>query len=176
VHRGPQRRRFNRISAAAGDRVSAPLIVGERTSNKSEARDFEDQLRSVAGEEPLAGRVHFVGSRNDIPRILCECTLLVHAARQEPLGRILLEAASCGLAVVATDVGGTREIFPAETESALLVRPESHADLADAILLLLRFEARRKALGAAARRRAEAVFDIRTAAARLIDQYQLVLA
>ena len=88
------------------------LIVGERTSNKDESRNFESGLRSTAAQPPLAGRVHFLGSIADVPRLMTECVLLVHAARQEPLGRVLLEAAASGLAVVATDVGGTREIFP----------------------------------------------------------------
>ena len=92
--------------------------------------DFEERTKPTsskrccthaAQEPPLAGRVHFLGTRNDVSRLLPECALLVHAARQEPLGRVLLEAAACGLAVVATDVGGTREIFPSEAEGAVLV-------------------------------------------------------
>ena len=66
------------------------LIVGERTSNKAESHEFEALLRSIAAEQPLAGRVHFLGSRSDVAQLLNECTLLVHAARQEPLGRVLL--------------------------------------------------------------------------------------
>jgi glycosyltransferase involved in cell wall biosynthesis len=77
------------------------LIVGERTSNKDESREFETGLRLLAAEPALAGRVHFLGPRADVPQLLTECTLLVHAARQEPLGRVLLEAAASGLAVVA---------------------------------------------------------------------------
>ena len=37
--------------------------------------------------------------------------MLVHMPRQEPLGRVLLEAAASGLPMVTTDVGGTREIL-----------------------------------------------------------------
>lgn len=79
------------------------LLVGERTSNKPESLRFEVQLNAMAVEPPLAGRVHFLGSRSDVSQLLCECTLLVHTARQEPLGRVLLEAAACGLTVVATN-------------------------------------------------------------------------
>jgi glycosyltransferase involved in cell wall biosynthesis len=148
------------------------LIVGERTSNKAESHDFEVLLQSIAAEEPLAGRVHFLGSRTDVAHLLCECTLLVHAARQEPLGRVLLEAAACGLPIVATDVGGTREIFPIDSSAAFLVRPDSQLDLADAVLALMSDDNRRRALGIAARRRAESDFHIRTAAKRLTDLYR----
>jgi glycosyltransferase involved in cell wall biosynthesis len=151
------------------------LIIGERTSDKVEAMEFEQRLHAVAAEPPLAGRVHFLGCREDVCDILPECTLLVHAARQEPLGRILLEAAACGLAVVATDVGGTREIFPNESDSAALVRADDCAALAGATLELLTDEPRRVSLGHAGRLRAEAAFDVKVAAARLIDQYQAVM-
>jgi glycosyltransferase involved in cell wall biosynthesis len=168
------------VLIAAAQRVATDvpdahwLIVGERTSNKDESREFETSLRAKAGVPPLKGRVHFLGRRGDVATLLPECTLLVHAARQEPLGRILLESAACGLPVVATDVGGTREIFPRESESARLVPADDAAALRDAMSELLHDEERRRALGAAARRRAEEQFDVRHAASRLIQIYESV--
>jgi glycosyltransferase involved in cell wall biosynthesis len=147
------------------------LIVGERTSNKAESREFEALLRSIASEPPLAGRVHFLGSRSDVPLLMNECVLLVHAARQEPLGRALVEAAASGLPVVATDVGGTREIFPTESDGAVLVPPDNRFALAEAMAQLLNDEGRRQSLGAAARRRAAAAFNICETADRIIAQY-----
>ncbi len=103
------------------------LVVGERTSSKEESREFEVNLRAMATQPPLAGCVHFLGSRIDMPTLMAECDLLLHAARQEPLGRVLLEAAAPGLAIVATDVGGTREIFPAPSNAAIFISPDSKA-------------------------------------------------
>jgi glycosyltransferase involved in cell wall biosynthesis len=151
------------------------LIVGERTSNKDESRDFERKLEATSHVPPLRDRVHFLRSRNDIARLLNECTLLVHGARQEPLGRVLLEAAATGVAVVATDVGGTREIFPTELDGAILVPPDDERALAEAVLGVLEVKPRRESLARAARRRAEDSFDLRDAAQRLIDQYEAVL-
>ncbi len=151
------------------------LIVGERTSSKEESREFEVQLRSMAADAPLVGHIHFLGNRTDVATLLTECELLVHAARQEPLGRVLLEAAASGTAVVATDVGGTPEIFPAEAKAAVLISPDNSRELADAIRDLLKNDDRRRAVGAAARRRAEFAFDIRLAAPRLIKHYRSVL-
>jgi glycosyltransferase involved in cell wall biosynthesis len=107
--------------------------------------------------------------------LLNECALLVHGARQEPLGRVLLEAAASGVAVVVTDVGGTREIFPTELGGAILVPPDDDRALAAAMLALLRNEPRRQSLAQAARRRAEEAFDIRRAVQRLIEQYRELL-
>jgi len=117
------------------------LIVGRRFSGKEESVQFERMLRRMAAAPPLAGRVHFLGWRTDIAELLPELTLLVHAARQEPLGRVLLEAAACACPVVATDVGGTAEIFNAQDanheQQALLVPPDNPQALARAILTLL---------------------------------------
>jgi glycosyltransferase involved in cell wall biosynthesis len=151
------------------------LIVGERTSNKQESLDFEALLHRIATQCRLAGRVHFLGSRTDVPQLLNECTLLAHAARQEPLGRVLLEAAASGLAIVATEVGGTGEIFPSEQDGAVLVPPDDRQALSSAVLALLTDHDRRQSLGCAGRRRIEEAFGIREASARLIDEYRQVL-
>jgi glycosyltransferase involved in cell wall biosynthesis len=151
------------------------LIVGERTSNKSESHDYEQKLRSTAAILPVAGRVHFLGTRVDIPKLMNECVLLVHAARQEPLGRVLLEAAASGLPVVATDVGGTREIFPSESDGAILVPPENSHAVTAAVTFLLSEVQRHRSLATGARRCAVAAFAIERAASRLVEQYQDVL-
>ena len=149
------------------------LIVGERYSEKAESRRYEADLRA-ANTGALAGRFHFLGYRDDVERLLGELRLLVHPARQEPLGRVLLEAAAVGVAVVATDVGGTREIFPPESASALLVPPDDPDAMAKAVSGLLTDEPQRRRLAASARRRAEVAFDIRRAAAGLVEQYRQV--
>lgn len=151
------------------------LIVGERTSKKDEARELELRLHTEANAPPLAGRVHFLGNRRDVHDLMPECALLLHSARQEPLGRVLLEAAACGLPVVATDVGGTPEIFPTAADGAVLVPKDDPAAIARETVALLQDEPRRLALAAGGRSRAEAAFDVRTAAARLVELYQDVL-
>jgi glycosyltransferase involved in cell wall biosynthesis len=152
------------------------LIVGERTSHKDESREFEANLRAMAAKKPLAGHVHFLGSRTDVTQLLPECDLLVHPARQEPLGRVLLEAAASGLAIIATNVGGTPEIFPRDSAAAILVPPVDSRAIAGAVSELLNNDTQRKRLGVAARHRAESAFDIHIATSRLIEQYHLVLA
>jgi glycosyltransferase involved in cell wall biosynthesis len=151
------------------------LIVGGRFSDKAESRAFERRLHAAA-EGRLQGRLHLLGVRGDVERILNELTLLVHPARQEPLSRVLLEAAACGVTVIASDVGGTREIFPPESNSARLVPPDDPAGLAEALAELLGDAPLRARLSASARRRAEAAFDIRTAAVGLVEHYQQALA
>jgi glycosyltransferase involved in cell wall biosynthesis len=167
------------LSAAAQIAEKLPdvhwLLVGERTSNKPESQNFALELEAAAQAAPLNGRVHFLGNRNDVSRLLNECALLMHGARQEPLGRVLLEAAASGVAAVATDVGGTREIFPTDLDGAILVPPDDADAIAEAMRALLQNEPRRQSLALAARRRAEQAFDFHAAAQRLIEQYEVVL-
>ena len=151
------------------------VIIGERWSEKPESRRFEAELVAAATGK-LAARLHFLGFRNDVDLILNELSLLVHPARQEPLGRVLLEAAAAGVAIVATDVGGTPEIFPPHSESARLVPPDDPQAMAAAILELAGDEGLRASLGAAARRRAVEAFDAEHAAAALVEHYRQVMS
>ena len=151
------------------------LVVGERFSEKEESRRFESDLREAAAG-PLGGRMHLLGWRDDVERILREADVLVHPARQEPLGRVLLEAAASGLPVVATDVGGTGEIFPTEEDGAIVVPSGDAAALADGVVRVLTDDALRRSMQGAIRGRAEAAFDVRCAAAGLVEHYREVLA
>jgi glycosyltransferase involved in cell wall biosynthesis len=163
-------------AAVVADRWSTAhfLIVGERNSEKEESREYESELRHLA-EICLHGRVHFLGRRNDIALLLNELTLLAHSARQEPLGRVLLEAAAAGVPIVATDVGGTREIFPPQAKAALLFPPDDLAGLTSAIVELLENRPLRERLGVAARRCAQERFDIRKNVGELIRHYETLM-
>ena len=108
-------------------------------------------------------------------RLLGELSLLVHAARQEPLGRVLLEAAAAGVPIIATDVGGTQEIFPPEQIAARLVPPGDSDSLAAAMLEMLGDPALQSRLSTAVRCCAEEQFDIRVAVAGLIHHYRAIL-
>jgi glycosyltransferase involved in cell wall biosynthesis len=145
------------------------LIVGERHSEKGESRQFEAELHRAA--EGLSGRLHFPGYRSDVPQLLRELTILVHPARQEPLGRVLLEAAASGVATVATDVGGTREVFPPDAEAAVLVPPDDPQAIAGAVRRLVEDPGQRVRIARAARRRAEEAFDVRQTVGGLVGHY-----
>ena len=145
------------------------IIVGQRWSGKDESVHYEKRLRTVAATEPYRNHVHFLGVRQDIPELLRELTLLVHPARQEPLGRVLLEAAASGLAVVASNVGGTVEIFG--NDSARLFDVNDSATLRSIITQLLDSAELRRRLGIAARKRCENLFSAERCAERMLAIY-----
>ncbi len=141
------------------------LLAGQRLSEKQESRDFEQRVIQTFGHLG-EGHLQLLGYRDDMPKLMNAADLLVHPANQEPLGRVLLEAAAAGLPIVATHVGGTAEILQGG-ESALLVPPGDPEALAEAILQMAADPALRTRLAANARRRILEKFPIAEAAENL---------
>ncbi|MEN3111353.1 glycosyltransferase family 4 protein [Uliginosibacterium paludis] len=104
------------------------------------------------------GSVEFLGQRSDVLELNQVAGIAVLASTQgEGIPRALLEAAACGLPMVATDVPGCRDlVVPGET--GLLVPPADPQALAQALLGLLQDAAARARMGQAARERVERCF------------------
>jgi len=149
-------------------------IVGERHSRKQEAIDYHHHLTELANQPGLNGYVHFLGRRDDVACLLNQWVLLVHPARQEPLGRVLLEAAASGCPVVATEVGGTREIFPSPADGGLLVPAEASEELANAVCQVLASPSLRSSLSEGGRQRAVDGFGVSESASELLQHYKAV--
>jgi len=64
------------------------------------------EFAMLARKLGVSERVHFLGGRHDVFDWLLASDLLVHPARSEAAGMILLEALTAGLPVLATDVCG----------------------------------------------------------------------
>ena len=85
---------------------------------------------------------------------------------QDALPTVLLEGAASGLPAVATRIAGVPEIIR-DGETGRVVAPGDAEALADAIAFLMKSSRRRAQMGAAARRRAERLFDQRRASQKL---------
>lgn len=68
-----------------------------------------EHCRSRVRENDLEGRVHFLGSRGDVPRLMAASDCLVLPSKFEGLPLAVLEAMAARLPVVARDVIGTRD-------------------------------------------------------------------
>lgn len=85
-------------------------------------------------------------SRKDLRDIYVSHTLLVFPSLwNEPFSITLLEAMACGIPIISTDTGGSKEILKNE-ENCLLFEKKSSQDLADKIDRLLRDSSLRKRL------------------------------
>lgn len=72
--------------------------------------DGRERCEALASELGIADRVVFDCGRPDLPELLCAADCLVHPARREAAGSILIEAVASGLPVVCTDVCGFQDI------------------------------------------------------------------
>jgi glycosyltransferase involved in cell wall biosynthesis len=166
-------RAFTRVLETVPEAIL--LIVGERHSTKAESVEFEEALHRFVEARGIERSVRFLGYRDDVPAVLRSLDVLVHAAHQEPLGRVLLEAAATGVPVVATSVGGTAEIV-LHGETGRLVRPGRPGPLARSIARLLRSPDERRAMGRRAREHVREAFSPRAHAASVATLYEELLA
>jgi glycosyltransferase involved in cell wall biosynthesis len=113
-------------------------------------------LASDAGglsHHALGDRVHFVRFQEDPWRVYPECEVVVHfSTRPEPFGRVLIEAAACGVPVIAARAGGPTEIVN-HGVTGWLVPPGDAAALGEQLVAALGTDMR--AMGQAARRAAQ---------------------
>jgi glycosyltransferase involved in cell wall biosynthesis len=114
-------------------------------------------LQRLAAELGVAGRVRFLGWRQDAGALLGGCDVFVCSSRHEPLGNVVLEAWSAARPVVAVAAQGPSELIE-HGRTGLLVPPESPEALAGAVAGLLADPARAASLAAAGRAAWEAGF------------------
>jgi len=109
----------------------------------------QDLRRRIVGAG-LEGYVQFAGFRKDLPNLLPCLELLVHPATREGLGVSLLQAASAGVPIVASHVGGIPEAVH-HGHNGLLVPPGDPQALGAAVAMLLQDRRLARRLGNAGR-------------------------
>jgi colanic acid/amylovoran biosynthesis glycosyltransferase len=141
------------------------------------------ELERVASSLGIGASVRFrgalagpaVASAMDTADIFILPSVIASDGDEEGTPTVLLEAAACGLPVLSTLHGGIPEIV--EHGATGLLAPERDVDtLAAGLRTLLADTALRRRMGAAARRWAEARFDIRSVAAGLEAIYDDAIA
>jgi glycosyltransferase involved in cell wall biosynthesis len=123
------------------------IIGGILDATHDSYREYLDKLVDSLG---LGSCVTFTGHRDDVPHVLQDLDVYVLASKKpDPCPTALLQAMACGLAVVAPDAGGPREIVQSGSTGMLYPAGDTDA-LADAILSLAGNPQKRRLLGSAA--------------------------
>lgn len=144
----------------AADRIRCKfVIIGSGTQ--------EAALRRFAAERGLGQSVVFTGWLDDVSEALSGIDVLVLPSLNEAVGRVLLEAQSAGIPVVATRVGGIPDVVK-DGLTGILVPPSDSGALAAAIKVLALDSARRIEMGAAAKDWAVKQFSLRG----MLDKYR----
>lgn len=127
------------------------LVIGDGPQRQA--------LERYARQCHVDDRVHFLGIRHDVPRLMPHFDLLWLASGFEGLPNVIMEAMACGLPVVASDIWGNRELV-VQGETGFLVEVGDRAAFARYANKILDDLPLAQRLGAAGRQRIAAEFTV----------------
>ncbi|KZB81064.1 glycosyltransferase [Amycolatopsis regifaucium] len=178
----PQRPVFGRAAVRAslgvGDGTPVVLCLARLEPQKRHdvlldawARLDVDAVLWIAGDgslraelesrgETLGGRVRFLGTRTDVPDLLAAADVLALTSDWEGLPLAVLEAMAAGRPVVATDVGGVRDVLSGG--AGFVVPPGDPAAVAAGLDILLRDRSARDFMAAEGLRTIRREYDAHT--------------
>lgn len=132
-------------------------IVG--SPDKSKVKYFES-LKTLVNRYALNYNVEFVGFHQDVENILATARILVApSVIEESFGRVVIEAFASGVPVIATEVGGFKEIIEHEKDG-ILVEPRNSEKIADSILRILENSSLAEAMTDRARKKVEKYYTM----------------
>jgi len=91
----------------------------------------------LANRLGVAERVVFAGARDDVPSFLFGADLLLHPARTEAYGMVLLEAMAAGLPVLVTEACGYAALVAEAGAGCVLGSPFRQAELNELLRVML---------------------------------------
>lgn len=105
----------------------------------------EKKLKELAKKLNIENKIMFLGAKtfNEVLEIMKMSEIFVNPSYNEGLPTTVLEAGICGCSIVATDVGGTREIIT-HNISGILIEPRKIEEMSRSIERLLKNEFERK--------------------------------
>ena len=95
------------------------------------------RLEMLTGSLGLDGKLHFHGWHRDMTRVYGDLDLVVNCSLNEGTPVALIEAMAAGKPVIATDVGGNRDLL-GDGVRGRLIRPQDPQALARAMLEVLK--------------------------------------
>jgi glycosyltransferase involved in cell wall biosynthesis len=163
-HLTPLKALENFLGAAARIATALPearfVVIGSAPQSHAA---YGERLRRQAAALDLPHPILFAGPRDDVERWYAAMDVDLITSRSEGTTTTALEAQSCGVPVVSTDVGAVHEVVQ-DGVTGLLVPPGDADGIAAATLALLEDDARRAEMARAGREAALERFGIETAA------------
>jgi len=135
-------------------------------------------IRSIIDNEialmRVPGRIKLIGRIDDARELLWASDVFAMPSVKEGLGVAALEAMASGLPVIASEVGGLREVVE-DDRTGILVPPANPAAIGSAIARLADGPGLRAEMGAAARARALENYSMAETAALTLEIYRACL-
>lgn len=133
--------------------------------------DYFNRLKMMVKDNHLEDRVLFRGEIEDTGSFLKELDIFILPSLSEGFSNSLLEAMANGLAVIATTVGGNREMIN-NGKDGFLVRPKDPVEIYHRLMDLMTHPELIFSLGSAARLRIEKEFNEQKMFLRLENLYR----
>jgi UDP-glucose:(heptosyl)LPS alpha-1,3-glucosyltransferase len=105
------------------------LVVGLTETSTRAAR----AMAARAKWRGVAGRISFLGHREDIPELMATADLLVHPARHDTTGTVILEAVVNGLPVITTSTCGYAQHVDAAEAGIVINEPFGYRAFVEAL-------------------------------------------
>ncbi len=135
------------------------LLSGDVSSYKRDVEYFK-KVRQEIHDRNLKKNIIITGYRLDVPDLINSLDIMIHASIEpEPFGMVILEGMCLEKPVIATDIGGPREIIE-DGVSGILVPPGKPIILAEKIEYLLEHPDVRQEIGKNALKRVLDKFNL----------------
>ena len=126
------------------------------------------------GENKLGAKVHFLGTRQDVPRLYPDFDIAVHPSLSENLGGAA-ESLLMGIPTIATNIGGFPDIVK-ENKTGWLVPPSDPSSLARKIVSVLDHPDNAKKVADFGKQEMLRELDVNNTATQVFDFYKYVMS
>ncbi|OFW51375.1 MAG: N-acetyl-alpha-D-glucosaminyl L-malate synthase BshA [Actinobacteria bacterium RBG_13_35_12] len=131
------------------------------------------RIRIMVNKLNLEDKVLFMGIQENIIPLLNISDVYMLPSKSEGFGLSALEALSCEVPVIGTNVGGLKEVVE-HGKSGFIINPEDIDSMSEAAIKILGSEETRSKMGAEARKRAK-LFDSRLIVPKYLEYYKKIL-
>lgn len=131
------------------------------------------RIRNMVKKLNLENKVFFFGIQEDIISLLSLSDLYMLPSKSEGFGLSALEALSCEVPVIGTDIGGLKEVIE-QGKSGYTFNPADIDSMSEAAIKILRNKEVRMEMGIEARKRAK-FFDSKIIVPQYLEFYKKVL-
>jgi len=141
------------------------LIIGKK-------RNYYSELNNLVKKLDISKKIKFIGfiDNSKIKEYYSITDLVVHPCTYyEPLSRMLLEAASYGIPIIASNIGGNSEIVENDVNGFLV---KNTKELKNKIEKLINNEKLAKKMGEESKEKIKKEFSYKKISKRLIEEYK----
>lgn len=144
------------------------LLVG---SASNDIFSCEQELKDFVNANRLENTIWFVGEVPEVSQFLKASDIFVFPTEKEAFGISLIEAMACGLPVIATPVGGIKDVV-SNWENGILIKPGDHKTLYEALDKLLSDEKLTSKFGQAARESVQELYSSEFVTGKYLSLFQ----